>query len=636
MRSKSRFLNCCFLVGAWALPFQAIGKVDIKTNGTTTIYTIEIEDLEWQDFNLEGKLFSKLTLKGVDDYSGIIHNVGAPEVPVIRLYAPGKATVRPLETQGILTLQDKYPLIPVQKPREKIPYFGLEVAFDATIYQSAADYPSATFYEVEPSGSIRGVKQNLVTLFPVLYSPKTSTYKVVKKFEVTIESTATPEDLRPETVVLIVGPRFSKSISLKALAKHKASLGYQVINLVVSSGETPDSIRLRLKELYQKANLRYGLIIGDQTDVPGKESDIISGVTDHYYRAIDTDDYPQDINGPDVGIGRISIANEAQLEKVVDKMIRYDRGSFVTTDWLQKISWLATDDRWEVAEGTHNYVIDTHTKKMGFNGVFPESDQKGGDQLYAVTHQVDDPTVVRTIGLGRSIINYSGHGSQDSWAGPHVSQANVRQLKDLNALPFVVSNACITADFRVEESFGETWQRHPAGAIAFWGSMDSSYWDEDDLLERRMYDGIFRKNHGTFAQITQASLAEVWRHYGGRGRSAYYWETYVLLGDPSQYLRFAEPQIPEGTLPSKLAVGSLLAKFNLTSKRGALPGVKVSANLVSPSGEDLGASVTSQSNDQGLVELPLKNLTTNPGLIRVTLSGRNLKIRQETISVIKR
>jgi hypothetical protein len=179
----------------------------------------------------------------------------------------------------------------------------------------------------------------------------------------------------------------------------------------------------------------------------------------------------------------------------------------------------------EVAEGTHNYVIDTYTRGLGFKGVFPRSPNAGGDMLYAITHKATAEDTVNTIRQGRTLIQYSGHGANTYWDAPRVTQEDVRSIES-DALPFVVSNACITGDFRVDESFAETWQRHPKGAIVFWGSMDNTYWDEDDILERRQADGMYRDG-------LKSALSQMWAHYGGQGKSKYYWETYTIFGDPS-------------------------------------------------------------------------------------------------------
>ena len=52
------------------------------------------------------------------------------------------------------------------------------------------------------------------------------------------------------------------------------------------------------------------------------------------------------------------------------KFLRYERGIFSREDWLKRVSFIATDDAeyWPVAEGTHNYVINQHTKGKGYNG----------------------------------------------------------------------------------------------------------------------------------------------------------------------------------------------------------------------------------------------------------------------------
>jgi hypothetical protein len=63
--------------------------------------------------------------------------------------------------------------------------------------------------------------------------------------------------------------------------------------------------------------------------------------------------------------------------------------------------------------------------------------------------------------------------------------------------------------------------------------MDNTYWDEDDILERKMFDGMYAGGQKTFAGITHYALQEHWKHYGGAGKSKYYWETYVLFGDPA-------------------------------------------------------------------------------------------------------
>lgn len=612
-------------------------KVKIEKSESKTIYSFEIDGLDWEEISLNNDSFSRLNLLGVQGYEGILSQIGAPEIPVIRLYVEGDVEVVSDDSPQILVQAQKPPLVPVQNPREKIPQLINVFSYDATTYTSATYYPTKQNHEIEFSGSIRGVPQYLVTLYPVSYSPKNKTYKFIKNFQVISENLSKVEDTRPETLVTIAGSKFATSPSLNAYEQHKRKLGYQVIRLQVSKGEKPESVRSKLKSIYRANNLRFGVIVGDQEDVPGKQSNIISGVTDHFYRAIDTDDYRRDINGPDIGVGRLSAANEEELTSIVKKIIRYDMGVFEQTNWLNEISWLATDDRWQIAEGTHNYVIQSYTHSKGYQGSFPKPNQSGGDQLYAITHRVDDATTVRTISKGRTIINYSGHGSQVSWAGPSVSQADVRKIQSTEALPFVISNACITGDYRIAESFAETWQRHPFGAIAFWGSMDSSYWDEDDILERRMFDGIFRHQKSTFSQITDTALGELWKHYGGQGRSAYYRETYVLFGDPSQHLRYFAPLTPEGQIPSQISLGTTQIQIQLNAAEKPLGNARIA--LTSHKNEvknepKLAAPIfVGYTDENGLIDLPLNDLALDTSTLTLSISGANVKTREFSIEV---
>ncbi|HEX4924845.1 MAG TPA: C25 family cysteine peptidase, partial [Bdellovibrionales bacterium] len=299
---------------------------------------------------------------------------------------------------------------------------------------------------------------------------------------------------------------------------------------------TPDELRAQLQQIFQatKGGLQHVLLVGDHEDVPGKQGLHIRGPTDHYYRAIDTADYATDINGPDVNVGRFPAANEEQLAAMVAKSIRYQTRQFKNVSWVGKAAWLATHDRWQVAEGTHNHVIQTHTAPSGYIGMVPFANMPGGDQLYPITHKVTRQQIMSAFGEGRGWIQYSGHGTYSGWED--MNQAEVRALAS-DALPFVVSNSCLTGDYSQAETFAETWIRHPQGAIFFWGSVDLTYWDEDDILEKKQVDGMYLVNRRTFGEITNYALSELWRHLGGEGRSKYYWETYTSFGDPSiEYL----------------------------------------------------------------------------------------------------
>lgn len=617
--------------GLWIATLIAMAvNAQAAVQRTADAMHITIEGVEIANSRYPG--YKQARLLGVDEIEAVAGNVGDPELPVLRFYVDGDIRIQIGDEHRYSRLTDAEPLVPVQPSRIKRPGLTASLVKNKSAYARnvfAAEPP----FTIEDAGSIRGVKRRLVTIRPFAYAPATGEYRLSSKFDIEFLNHDIADVTNREVFAFVVGHRFEHHPDLSRYVELKESLGYRVKFVVVSPEDTPQTIRARLQDLYKGYDgerLTQVLIIGDAADVPGYDAEHISGITDHYYRAIDTENYQTDINGPDVGVGRLAVANDQQLTAVLEKLTRYHSGVFSTDSWLLDAAWLATDDNYQVAEASHNYVIATYAKKHGYQGIFPRNPQDGGDQLYAISHRVSDSKVNQVLAMGRSIINYSGHGSTNSWAGPNVTQADVRSLSDPDALPFVISNACITGDFRVGESFAETWQRHPAGAIAFWGSMDSSYWDEDDILERRLFDGIFRNGLRTFGAATSFALSEHWRHYQGAGRSKYYWETYVLFGDPSLELRLKPVRQVRLQGPSELPVGSKTVSYQVVDSDNEQPIAGVRVALTHGHGDYKSVAL---SDREGRVSFELANSARDIGSFNIAAVGADIRMFQSELTI---
>ena len=179
----------------------------------------------------------------------------------------------------------------------------------------------------------------------------------------------------------------------------------------------------------------------------------------------------------------------------------------------------------------------------GYTGIFPVAAQVGGDKLYAVTNKATTADVQASMNDGRAIVAYSGHGDYTFWVGPHFDGDNIRQITQTEALPYVLSHACIAGSFGYsQDSFGEIWLKEPRGAIAFWGTTNSSYWDEDDVLERAFFEGLFKKGLRRLSATNLYALQGLRTFYNNAGNTQYYYEIYNLLGDPSVALLMDKPQ----------------------------------------------------------------------------------------------
>lgn len=606
----------------------AVSKVFIQESSDKITYNFTIDDFKFRKVQFLNKNFNTISLIGVEGYEGVRFKEGHPELPVIRKYlfskptvVVGKKNLRQLSANSLM-------LKPSQPSRVKLPSKDTSLVINKAAYESK-DFQPKVPYSIESAGSVRGRERYLLTLYPVTYSPLNKSYELISSFKVVVPKTLEPQN-KSDGYIFLVAQQFSKSPAVKRYQAFKESLGFDVTVVIIDEGQEPESIRQKVKEIYALGGLKYGLIFGDAELITPKRSSIINGVTDHYYRAIDSDDYLTDINGPDIGLGRISVKTEEDLNNVVDKYIKYEKGYFNREQWLNGISFLATDDRYTIAEASHNYVIDTYTKSLGYVGDFPNKEELGGDRLYAVTHEVSNDKVQEILGLGRTIINYSGHGATTFWDAPRMSQEDIKALNHEDATAFVVSNACITGQFTVDESFAETWQRHPYGAVMYWGSVDNTYWDEDDILERKMYDGIFANDKTTFAQITQYALSNHWLHYGGEGKSKYYWETYTVFGDPSHSLRTSHSKNVSLAGDNFISLGSNNIAYSLFDDEG---GPIKNAKVVLHHPES-GSKFLSYSNELGNVDINLGNQVVEPTKFNLSITGKNLKRYEDVVEVI--
>ncbi len=180
-------------------------------------------------------------------------------------------------------------------------------------------------------------------------------------------------------------------------------------------------------------------------------------------------------------------------------------------------------DHYNVSEGPHNYVINTWLIPDGYTCY----------KRYSVTYNATTQQCIDDINGGISQLTYSGHGSTNGWAdGPPMNASQVNALTNDDMLPLVQSYACITGDFALE-CFGETWTLAPYGSMAFYGSSANSYWTEDDILEKGVYDAWFGDEYRWTRGFLNQGMWDVYVAYSGGGATRRYYEMYNLFGDPA-------------------------------------------------------------------------------------------------------
>jgi hypothetical protein len=510
-------------------------------------------------------------------------NAGVPDLPVltkeIEIPAGDIVDVQILDSKsyaGLLGEGDLPASIPDRAPEvEKcVPGEVCDVTQPASVAQGSGIFPEVPAQLVN-TYVIRGHQVAQLQFWPVQYDPASQDVVIYEEISVrltiggadprsasaTSSQHASPafEALLADSVMnytpqvslqteragegegyLIVSPDSFIS-TLSPLVSLKESQGYMVsVAGLSTTGTSAESIKSFIQNAYNTWQVppTYVLLIGD-VDNGGNSMPAFIGnssetVTDLYYGTVDGSDWV-----PDLFVGRLPARSTAQLTTMINNLVAYD-GLTGTEAWVMNAAFLASNDSnyWDFAEATQNYVINNHTLPAGYTGTFPSSPQAGGDKLYAETYSAGNANVVSAVNNSRSLISYTGHGSRTSWGGPYFNQSNIQNISSTGVFSVVTSFACITGDFNLTESFGETWvlQSNKA-AVAFIGSSANTFWGPDDIMERAMMDSLYSGTAsanvvGSF-RFAGLMAVEGARPGTGTAQSRYYWESYNVLGDPS-------------------------------------------------------------------------------------------------------
>jgi hypothetical protein len=501
--------------------------------------------------------------------ASIVGEIGEPGLPVIRrlLVAPPGAAVKLTIFTGenaVLDLEAAglpWAVMPVQPPIEKIPgaLQAAEFRFDPAAYAGQAQFGTlrASIYE---AGIARGQRLLMLEVRPIAYHPEARTLTFWPDLRVQVQFTGgdplptdmgtlpgirsqvlNPELLAPDITdgsgnyLIIVADAYEAAIASFAAAK--ASQGFTVTTHTVSGASNTD-IKAYIQGLWGGASSPdYVLLVGDTDTVPNW---IGGGTgtpnTDLPYACMDGgDDWY-----PDLAIGRFPVRNTDQLAAIVDKTLYYENGVYDDPLYKMRAVFMASTDNYTVSEGTHNWVIDNYMDPNGYTS----------DKLYTYTYNATTQDVHDSFNDGRFFGVYSGHGGSTSWAdGPPFSQTDVNNLMNLNEYPVVFSFACVTGSYHLTECFTETWIRaEDKGAVGIYGSSVNSYWTEDDVLEKRLFDSIFDEDDDVpprLGPVWNDTLMRYLAQMGSGGTTRRYFEMYNLMGDPA-LLYFGTEAPPTG------------------------------------------------------------------------------------------
>ena len=544
----------------------------------------EIPGVQSSRGEITGTAYSILGGEGFNPSSG----VGAPNLPVLRraveIPRGAAAVIEIINTTSTRVSLDDLGLpaeiMPVQPSQPKCGEPVEPCQPDESIYTVNADYPAGPVRIIDEY-TVRGHRAVIVEITPVAYNPASGMLTLYSSIQFNIRLEGGDPEASAAEIQRLYSPAFDSILAGQILNYQHADAAKTVENYLIITadayhsgltdfvsikqqqgfnvtlatltdvgGTTPAAIKAYITTQYNGAYPPdYLLLVGDHNDgadrLPPWHFPGYSYYTALFYGTMDgSSDYV-----PDIHVGRFPVRETSQLANMVNNAVYYENDVTGAEDWVKKAAFLASSDSswYWMAEGSHNYVINTYTLGLGYTGNFPVNPNPGGDKLYAITYGAGTTNVLNSINDDRVMVIYSGHGSSTSWAGPSLNQSQVRSLTGVIS-PYVAGHACVTSDFTTNESFGDTWViQDGKGGLTYLGASNNSYWDEDDVLERSIFDTLYAAGPSTpsVSQMKWQGLMAVQTEYPSSGN--YYWEEYHIFGDPSLVIVLG-PRTPDFTL----------------------------------------------------------------------------------------
>jgi len=531
----------------------AAGLTTVESSETGITFDFSSETPEFGSVVLHGTEFTRVSIDGAENLA----EAGLPALPVFRAWIEipvGAEVVASVSNTSIETIHYNGAAVApaVQSAVKSSSREDYTVLFDNDVYSSGSAYP-ANWVRIIYAGGMRGRNLALVEVTPLRWNAGQNEFTLLadaaitldfqggdlaasyeqaarlgcREYETILQSTLTNYgtyeggmDTGPGEY-LIIGHSDFVTTGMDAFVSHKEALGNVVTMVDLSvAGSTADEIRTYIQAAINSGTV-YVLLVGDSEFVPGGSATTYGDVTDLYYACLDDGGWI-----PDAFLGRFSVTTTGEAILMAQRVIDYEN-SVGILDWVQNALFIASSDNSNISEGTHNYCITNYLDPRGYvsTKVYPS---QGGTAANAIT----------AINAGISMLTFSGHGSQTSWADMSFSSSNFAQLNNDPMLPGVLSHACLTGAYSTSTCWAETWTRTPGrGGLWFWGSVPSTYWDEDDYQEKGEYEAFLGNDIYWPKGFLNQGLMAVYAAYSGGGRTQYYFEGYTLFGDPSLIMK---------------------------------------------------------------------------------------------------
>jgi hypothetical protein len=624
----------------------------IQSDQNRVEFEVKVFGMWSEELQTKGGVYSQLSIPDC----GITNVIGEPQLPVMRkmVQIPCGAevdvevTASEVSETSLKELGITNRIIPVQPPIPKIEgaWENAEFVIHEDFYQTGQFFPTQVAQKTEIA-AIRGHRFVTIEVHPVSYNPVTQRLRLYSDIKIRVNLIGSDmsttqamlsryaslpyeevcKDLfinyssyadllkgmppLPIGYLIIVHQDFYDNLA--PLVDWKTKKGFHVTVLQVPDiGTSTSAIKDSIESAYYNWPIppTYVLLFGDVGWIPTYSGTSSYSATDLYYVQMDGDMFA------DILRARFPVRSTTDANDMVNKLLYYENPTSPDLEWMRHECFVASSDASLTAEKTHRFVINNF---LAPNGVICDSiwERLGGN-----TQDISD-----CVNGGTAVLCYSGHGYSGGWSCVPFNQTNVENLSNANEYPLVLSHACSTNPFDESECFGETWVKEAdKGGIAFWGASASSYWVEDDSLERRMFRAAFEETCYSVVSMTDRALWYLYQFWGNSSSVRYYFDMYNVNGDPSVdvWTYIAEDLLVD--YPATISMAPSEVTITVETSGGPFFGALVCLRK----GDEI--FETGYTDENGQVTLYPSPLT--PGDVELTVTGHNVLPFEEIIMVV--
>ncbi|MDR1455927.1 MAG: type IX secretion system sortase PorU [Tannerella sp.] len=246
-----------------------------------------------------------------------------------------------------------------------------------------------------------------------------------------------------------------------------------------------------------------------------------------------------------LGVGRFPVRTQDQAKAVVDKVIAYmENGD--AGNWKNNLCFVADDgsnsDGYSVIHMSQSYQLTqsleaSHPEFLS-NKIFFDAYRKSNTGGMAGYPDVE-AAIAKQLREGALLINYTGHGNDNSWSDEHVITDRFIRQATYSHLPLWITATC---DFGPFDAFGTSagenvFLNAKSGGIALFTTTRVAYTTTNFDINRELNKHLFDRVNGR--RMTLGEVArETKQNYKNVDRARF-----LLIGDPALTLAYPDYHI---------------------------------------------------------------------------------------------